>query len=54
MSEWRIESYLTIDKQGRVVIPKEVREKLGLAEGSRLKFIARSNDDKVMTLRKCE
>jgi len=52
MEEWRIEKYVTIDKQGRIVIPKQAREKLELTEGSKLKFVAISDGEEVMTLRK--
>ena len=30
-----------IDRQGRIVIPKEVREKYGLSEESRLELVSR-------------
>jgi len=53
MSEWRIEEYVTVDKQGRIVIPKQAREKFELTEGSKLKVTATSDDEEVMTLRKC-
>ena len=53
MGEWRTELYLTVDKQGRIVIPKGTREKLGITPGSKLKFVATSDGEEVMTLRKC-
>ena len=31
---------VTIDKQGRIVIPKEVREKYGLSEEGRLELVS--------------
>jgi len=53
MEEWRVEKYVTVDRQGRIVIPKQAREKLELTEGSQLKLIATSDGEKVLTLRKC-
>lgn len=53
MEEWRVEKYVTVDRQGRIVIPKQVREKLKLTEGLQLKLIATSDGEKVLTLRKC-
>jgi AbrB family looped-hinge helix DNA binding protein len=32
---------VAIDKQGRIVIPKEIREKYSLSENSKLELIAR-------------
>lgn len=34
---------VAVDKQGRVVIPKEVREKYGLSEESRLELVPRED-----------
>jgi len=34
---------VAIDKQGRIVIPKEVREKYGLSEKSRLELVPRED-----------
>jgi len=34
---------VAIDKQGRIVIPKEIREKYGLSEESRLELVLREN-----------
>ena len=52
MSGWRIEKYVRVDAQGRIVIPKQVREQFDLAEGSQLKFIATSDDNQEMILKK--
>ena len=34
---------MAIDKQGRIVIPKEVREKYGLSGDGKLELVAREN-----------
>jgi AbrB family looped-hinge helix DNA binding protein len=34
---------VAIDKQGRIVIPKEVREKYGLSDDGKLELVAREN-----------
>ncbi len=34
---------VAIDKQGRIVIPKEIREKYGLLEDGKLELIARED-----------
>ena len=34
---------MAIDKQGRIVIPKEVREKYGLSNDGKLELVAREN-----------
>jgi AbrB family looped-hinge helix DNA binding protein len=34
---------VAIDKQGRIVIPKEIREKYGLSDEGRLELIARED-----------
>ena len=34
---------VAIDKQGRIVIPKEIREKYGLSEDGKLELVAREN-----------
>ena len=34
---------IAIDKQGRIVIPKEIREKYGLCENGKLELIARED-----------
>lgn len=36
---------VAIDKQGRIVIPKEVREKYGLSDDGRLELVA--HEDKI-------
>lgn len=43
---------VVVDAEGRVVIPKEVRERLGLAEGSRLLLVELSDD--TIALRKLD
>jgi AbrB family looped-hinge helix DNA binding protein len=34
---------VAIDKQGRIVIPKEVRDKYGLSDDAKLELVAREN-----------
>jgi len=39
-----------IDKQGRIVIPKSIRERFGLSEGGRLELMVRENTIELMPL----
>jgi AbrB family looped-hinge helix DNA binding protein len=41
---------VAIDKQGRIVIPKEVREKYGLSDYGKLELIARENTIELIPL----
>ena len=41
---------ITIDKQGRIVIPKEVREKYGLSEESKLELVPREDGIELIPL----
>ncbi len=34
---------VAIDKQGRIVIPKEIRDKYGLSDDGKLELVAREN-----------
>jgi AbrB family looped-hinge helix DNA binding protein len=34
---------VAIDKQGRIVIPKEIRDKYGLSDDDKLELVAREN-----------
>ena len=34
---------VSIDKQGRIVIPKEIRDKYGLSDDGKLELVARDN-----------
>lgn len=34
----------TVDREGQVTIPKEIREKLGIKEGSILSFVIKDNE----------
>ena len=43
---------VTIDKQGRIVIPKEVREKYGLSDDGKLELVARENAIELIPLTK--
>ncbi len=37
--EYRIESVVSIDERGQMVLPKEVREKLGIVPGEKLAVV---------------
>lgn len=41
---------VAIDKQGRIVIPKEIREKYGLSEDGRLELVAREDTIELIPL----
>jgi AbrB family looped-hinge helix DNA binding protein len=41
---------VAIDKQGRIVIPKEIREKYGLSEDGKLELVARENTIELIPL----
>jgi AbrB family looped-hinge helix DNA binding protein len=41
---------VAIDKQGRIVIPKEIREKYGLSEDGKLELVARENGIELIPL----
>lgn len=36
LGEYRIESVVSVDERGQMVLPKEVREKLGIGPGDKL------------------
>ncbi len=41
--KWWFQLEVAIDKQGRIVIPKEIREKYGLSKDGKLELVAREN-----------
>jgi AbrB family looped-hinge helix DNA binding protein len=41
---------VAIDKQGRIVIPKEVRDKYGLSEDGKLELVAREDSIELIPL----
>lgn len=43
---------VAIDKQGRIVIPKEIRDKYGLAEEGKLELVAREDAIELIPLTK--
>jgi AbrB family looped-hinge helix DNA binding protein len=43
---------VAIDKQGRIVIPKEIREKYGLSEEGKLELVAREDAIELIPLAK--
>ena len=49
---WCFHLEVAIDKQGRIVIPKEIREKYGLSEESKLELVAREDVIELIPLTK--
>jgi antitoxin PrlF len=43
----RIESVVTIDERGQMVLPKDVRDRAGIKPGDKLAVVAVSAEDKV-------
>lgn len=43
----QLEAVITIDGRGQVVIPKELRDRAGIAEGDRLMVMSTMEDGKV-------
>ncbi|MCW4001484.1 MAG: AbrB/MazE/SpoVT family DNA-binding domain-containing protein [Candidatus Bathyarchaeota archaeon] len=41
---------VAIDKQGRIVIPKEIREKYGLSDDGRLELVAKEDSIELIPL----
>lgn len=46
----RVESIVTIDERGQMVLPKEAREKAGIHAGDKLALIAWEKDGKICCL----
>ncbi len=46
-SDVRVESIVTVDDRGQMVLPKEIRRKYGLEPGSKLAVLTRERDGKV-------
>ena len=49
---WCFHLEVAIDKQGRIVIPKEIREKYGLSEDGKLELVAREDVIELIPLTK--
>ena len=49
---WCFHLEVAIDKQGRIVIPKEIREKYGLSEEGKLELVAREDAIELIPLTK--
>jgi AbrB family looped-hinge helix DNA binding protein len=49
---WCCHLEVAIDKQGRIVIPKEIREKYGLSEEGKLELVAREDAIELIPLTK--
>ena len=46
----RIESVVSVDERGQMVLPKEVREKAGIKPGDKLAVVSMDKEDKVCCL----
>ncbi|NLS90983.1 MAG: AbrB/MazE/SpoVT family DNA-binding domain-containing protein [Planctomycetaceae bacterium] len=47
---YRVESIITVDERGQMVLPKSIREKAQIAAGDRLALITWAKDDRVCCL----
>ncbi len=45
-------SETTVDAKGRVVIPEEIRKKLKIGEGTRVRIMLEGNDGPIIVIRK--
>jgi AbrB family looped-hinge helix DNA binding protein len=46
-SNLKVESIVTVDDRGQMVLPKEIRKKYGLEPGDKLALVTRERDGKV-------
>ena len=46
----KVESVLSVDERGQMVLPKDVREKAGIRTGDKLALISWTRDEKVCCL----
>ena len=46
----RVESVLTVDERGQMVLPKDVRERAGIRPGDKLALISWENDGSICCL----
>jgi antitoxin PrlF len=46
----KVESILSVDERGQMVLPKEVREKAGIRAGDKLALISWEKDEKICCL----
>ena len=42
----------TVDAKGRVVIPEEIRKKLKIGEGTKVRVVLEGNDGSILVIRK--
>ncbi|MDD1768116.1 MAG: AbrB/MazE/SpoVT family DNA-binding domain-containing protein [Methanomassiliicoccales archaeon] len=47
LGDLKVESIVTVDDRGQMVLPKEVRKKYGLEPGDKLALVTRERDGKV-------
>lgn len=45
--ELRVESIVSVDERGQMVLPKDIREKVGLRPGDKLAVVTRERDGRV-------
>jgi len=46
----KVESVVSIDDRGQMVLPKEIREKAGIKAGDKLAIVTMKNNDKICCL----
>ena len=49
-SRYRVESLVTVDERGQMVLPKDIREKVGIQPGDKLAVLTWEKDGKVCCL----
>ena len=47
MGHCDVESVITVDERGQMVLPKEIRDKAGIKAGEKLTIISWKKDDKI-------
>jgi antitoxin PrlF len=47
VGDFQVESIVTVDDRGQMVLPKDIREKAGIKAGDKLAVITREQDGKV-------
>jgi antitoxin PrlF len=45
--EYRVESIVTVDERGQMVLPKDIREKVGIKPGDKLALVTLEKNGKV-------
>ena len=47
---YRVEALVAVDERGQMVLPKDIRDRAGIAPGEKLALVARERDGKVCCL----